>query len=172
MNIPKLFIIHYHEDDPFRCTAEKLRRFNLVSFKVKRNRGILLDPMATTLISKEDISIVLREGLVALDISWKNVFMHFHRIRWSKTKRRSLPLLFAANPTNYAKPYKLSTVEALASALYILGFKTEASNLLSKFKWMNTYFMLNKKYLEIYAECKCSEDIQTAQSDIVKSYYS
>jgi pre-rRNA-processing protein TSR3 len=161
--------MHFNEDDPYKCTAKKLRHFGLVSFKARRNYGLLLDPLATRLISKADTSLALKEGLVALDVSWKNVNDRFNNIKWSQEKRRSLPFLLSANPVNYGRPIILSTAEALASSLYILGFKSRAYELLNKFKWHEGFFMLNENYLNKYAASNCDEDIRLIQTEIVHS---
>lgn len=166
---PRLFVMHFNEDDPYKCTAKKLRRFGLVSFKARRNYGLLLDPLATHLISKADTPLALKEGLVVLDVSWKNVNDRFNSIRWSKEKRRSLPFLLSANPVNYGRPIILSTAEAFASSLYILGFKSRAYELLNKFKWHEGFFMINKSYLDRYAESNCDRDVQLIQAEIMRS---
>jgi len=166
---PKLFVLHFNEDDPYKCTAKKLRRFGLVSFKVRKNYGLLLDPFATHLISKADTSLALREGLVALDVSWKNVYFRFNNIKWTQEKRRSLPFLVSANPTNYGKPIILSTVEAFASSLYILGFREKAHALLNKFKWNEAFFSLNEDYLNKYAMSNSDKDIHMIQKEIMRS---
>jgi pre-rRNA-processing protein TSR3 len=64
---------------------------------------------------------------------------------------RKLPTLLAANPVNYAKPHKLSSVEALAAALSIMGFRDRAVRLLSLFKWGETFLTLNSEPLESYS---------------------
>ena len=46
---------------------------------------------------------------------------------------RVLPLLLAANPVNYGKPFKMNTAEAMAATLYIAGFKEQAARLLEPF---------------------------------------
>jgi pre-rRNA-processing protein TSR3 len=74
--------------------------------------------------------------------------------------------LVAGNPTNYAKATKLSTVEALAGALYIAGFKDEARKLLSIFVWGHTFFELNANLLEKYCLAKDSADIVKMQADL------
>ena len=51
--------------------------------------------------------------------------------------------MLAANPTNYAKLGKLSSVEALAGALYILSEKELAAKMMDKFKWGHTFLELN-----------------------------
>jgi pre-rRNA-processing protein TSR3 len=75
-----------------------------------------------------------------------------------------LPILIAGNPTNYAKATKLSTVEALAGALYIAGFKAEAKKVLSIFTWGHTFLELNADLLETYAAAKDSAEIVKMQS--------
>ena len=66
---------------------------------------------------------------------------------------RKLPPLFAGNPVNYSKLNKLTTVEALSGALFILGYFDDAMNLLEKFKWGHTFYDLNKNYrLYIFIE--------------------
>ena len=81
-----------------------------------------------------------------------------------KGTSRCLPILLAGNPTNYAKATKLSTVEALAGALYIAGFKEEAEKILSIFTWGHTFLELNGDLLEAYAGAKDSAEIVKMQS--------
>jgi pre-rRNA-processing protein TSR3 len=75
-----------------------------------------------------------------------------------------LPVLLAGNPTNYAKATKLSTVEALAGALYIAGFREEAEMLLSMFVWGHTFLELNADLLAEYSGAKDSTEIVEMQS--------
>ena len=77
-----------------------------------------------------------------------------------------MPILIAGNPTNYAKATKLSTVEAIAGALYIAGFKDEAERVLSIFTWGHTFLELNANLLESYATAKDSTDIVRMQGTL------
>jgi pre-rRNA-processing protein TSR3 len=85
-----------------------------------------------------------------------------------KGTSRCLPILIAGNPTNYAKATKLSTVEAIAGALYIAGFKDEAEKMLAIFTWGHTFLELNAGLLEGYAAAKDSTDIVRMQSMLGK----
>jgi pre-rRNA-processing protein TSR3 len=64
---------------------------------------------------------------------------------------RRLPTLLAANPVNYAKPHKLSSAEALAAALIVMGFRETAVRLLGLFKWGDTFLTLNDQPLRYYS---------------------
>ena len=46
-----------------------------------------------------------------------------------------LPLLLAANPVNWGKPSKMTTAEALAASLFLIGREEQARKLLSAFRW-------------------------------------
>jgi len=75
--------------------------------------------------------------------------------------------LVAANPINYGKPTKLSTVEALAAALYILGEKSKALNILSKFSWGTTFVTLNAELLTAYSQAESSSEIIRIQETFI-----
>jgi pre-rRNA-processing protein TSR3 len=79
--------------------------------------------------------------------------------------RRALPFLVAANPVNFGKPCKLSSVEALAAALYILGEKERAGELLSKVSWGVRFLEVNREPLDLYASAKDSSDVIRIQGD-------
>jgi len=76
-----------------------------------------------------------------------------------KVHPRSLPYLVAANPINFGRPTKLSTAEALASALYIIGEKEKALNIMSKFSWAESFIALNGAMLDAYAAAEGSSEI-------------
>ena len=141
---PKLFCIHFNECDPKKCTAIKLKKFGLINFiprvSKKYREAIFLTPIALKTISMEDRDIVLKNGLIVLDCSWKHIFEE-KSVAYSN--KRKLPPLIAANPVNYGKWEKLSSVEALAASLYITGFDNLADLLLSKFNWGLQFKILN-----------------------------
>lgn len=72
---------------------------------------------------------------------------------------RKLPALMAANPVNYARIGRLSTAEALCAALCILGFVSQARELLAPFGWSETFFHLNKELLAGYAQATSEQEI-------------
>jgi pre-rRNA-processing protein TSR3 len=65
----------------------------------------------------------------------------------------------AANPVNFGKPCKLSSIEALAATLYILGEKERAHALLSKVSWGIRFLEVNREPLELYADAKDSSEV-------------
>jgi pre-rRNA-processing protein TSR3 len=124
----------------------------------------VLNPFSEIAFSPADRQRIQDFGLAALDCSWE----HAQKVLSTHVKgtSRCLPILIAGNPTNYAKATKLSTVEAIAGALYIAGFKDEAKKLLSIFTWGHTFMELNVELLESYSTTKDSSDIVMMQSTI------
>jgi pre-rRNA-processing protein TSR3 len=166
----KLFVYHLGQDDPKKCTALKLGRFGLAKLLYRIRDiplgAIVLDPFCDVAFSPNDRIRVLKRGLVAIDCSWVYADDVF-KLRLRGTSR-ALPYLVAANPVNYGAPTKLSTVEALASALYIIGFKEDAQRLLSLFKWGPHFIELNREYLESYSKAKDSHEVVEFQKGFMR----
>jgi|YelNatPaOPRAMG01_1025707.scaffolds.fasta_scaffold06626_3 pre-rRNA-processing protein TSR3 len=164
-----LFVVHLHQDDPTKCTAAKLRRLGVVKYVSPRMaRGVLLDPYGVKALSKEDEAIMLREGLVAVDASWKKAAQVFSKTIWKGVTRRALPFLMAANPTNYGRPINLSTAEALAAALIISGFEDQGRAILDCFRWGPSFLRLNTRYLLGYSKARTSSEVVNAQTTFMK----
>ena len=162
-------VYHAKQCDPKKCSALKLKRHNLVRVvhRVRElpNGAVILDPFTPKAFSPEDKNRLKNRGLAALDCSWVHVKDVFESS--CKLVSRCLPYLVAANPVNYGKPTKLSTVEALAAALYIASFREQAKELLSKFKWGPQFIILNEKLLEAYAQMKDSEGVIEVQQEYI-----
>ena len=162
-------VYHAKQCDPKKCSTLKLKRHNLVSV-VHRVRdltpgAVILDPFTPKAFSPADQERLKKRGLSALDCSWVHAKEVFEVSgKWTP---RCLPYLVAANPVNFGKPTKLSTVEALAAALYIAGFREQAEELLSKFKWGLQFITLNKELLEGYAQAKDSTGVVKVQQEYV-----
>ena len=107
-------------------------------------------------------------GLVAVDCSWKRLGETWSKRIHPGAQRRSLPYLVAANPTNYGKPGKLSTAEALGASLYILGYRDHACALLSIFRWGDAFLRLNEKLLNRYAEVSTEDEIILVEDECIR----
>lgn len=152
----KIQVVMLKQDDPKKCSAEKLVKFGLAK-NVKKTSGktLVLDPFAKKTILNNDKKIV--DSITAIDCSW-NLADQVFTTDFSGIHRK-LPPLFAGNPVNYSKLNKLTTVEAVSATLFILGNKDECMKLLDKFKWGHTFFELNKNLLEDYSKIESEEQI-------------
>lgn len=161
----KLLVYMLKQDDPKKCTAAKLVHFRIANAvrRIPRN-SLVLNPYSEVSLCKSDNS--LADSVTAIDCSWEKVgtaFKHdFYGIN------RKLPLLLAANPTNYSKMGKLSSAEALAGALSILGFDDLAFDVMNKFKWGHTFFELNGELLKDYANANDPEEIKRIEMEYFK----
>ncbi len=158
----------------------------------QRFPGLVLTPVGTNCVSPADKEIISAFGLAVVDCSWAKLDeTPFERMR--SHHPRLLPFLVAANPINYGRPCKLSCVEALAAAMYIIGecwpeklklsamnyvldklsfhtgLKDEAKWYLSKFSWGHSFIDLNLSLLDKYAGCKDSKEILQVQDEYIKT---
>jgi pre-rRNA-processing protein TSR3 len=165
----RLVVYNARECDPKKCTTVRLGRAGKVEVVYRlRNLpsgAILLDPFAPKALSKADAELAEERGIIALDCSWKNI-EQIERLR-GRAAPRGLPYLVAANPTHYGRPTTLSTVEALAAALFILGARDRAKELLDIFKWGHTFLELNENALEAYAKASDSTEVVVIQEEFM-----
>jgi pre-rRNA-processing protein TSR3 len=164
---PRTFVLLLRQDDPSKCTAAKLARFGL-SIPLHRvrqipRRALVLNPFATQCLLPIDRTDAILYGIVAIDCSWEKADVAFPTRLPGVGKR--LPTLLASNPVNYAKPHKLSSVEALAAALYLTGFVNQARRLLSLFKWGETFLTLNREPLESYSTASTDAEMSSAEAE-------
>lgn len=164
----RLYIIMEREDDPRKCTAARMVRFGEAreARPGKAPRGaILLDPSAEKSISSEDKEAAARFGILALDCSW-NRLEEFPKVR-KGLRHRALPFVLPTNPTNFGKAQRLSTAEAFAAALYILGEREQAAGIMNRFKWGPSFLPANKDALELYAQAKSSAEVVEIQNRLL-----
>ena len=159
----KLQVLMFYQDDPKKCTAAKMVKFGLAqNIKKIGNKALVLDPFSEKTLLPNDKSSV--NSIIGIDCSWNLANQAFSR-KYNGIKRK-LPPLLAGNPINYAKLNKLTTAEALAASLFILGFKDQGLELLDKFKWGHTFYELNQNLLEEYSKLENEEQIES----ILKEY--
>lgn len=166
----ELHVRYEGDDDPKKCSARKLARFDLATLHSSTRAtppGIVLDPYADRALSPADGratdgGVEPTERLVALDCSWETAEAEAFKL---DGPHRSLPFLVASNPVNYGTPFQLNTVEAFAGALCILGHREQAEEILGKFRWGHTFLELNDEPLRRYANCVDSTDVVNVQSE-------
>ncbi|MFQ5497158.1 MAG: DUF367 family protein [Nitrosopumilus sp.] len=158
----KLQVLMFYQDDPKKCTAAKMIKFGLAqNIKKIGTKGLVLDPFSEKTLLPKDKFVI--HSVVGIDCSWNLVDQAFSK-KFSGIKRK-LPPLLAGNPVNYSKLNKLTTAEALAASLIILGFKKQGLELLDKFKWGHTFYELNQNLLDEYSKLDNEEQIELILKD-------
>lgn len=154
----EIYALEMGQDDPSKCTARKMVRLEfakVVSSKYHASdTTIVLNPFAHRVLSPTDR---YAKGLLVVDCSWNKVREVFFRRIGGKHRR--LPLLLAANPINYARLGMLSSLEAVAAGLYIIGEQDRARGLLRLYKWGETFVSLNKEPLDSYSNASSESEI-------------
>lgn len=161
-------IVHLNQCDPSKCTGSRLLKFKLAVNISQRQIGksLVLSPFTQKAISYEDYPNYKKYGLTAIDGSWNQ--LKGNEKFFFSINSRALPFLVAANPVNYGKPTRLTCVEAISAALYILNEKTLSLEVLKPFRWGQSFIDINYDRLELYSKCKNSEEIIKAQNKILE----
>ena len=161
-------LVAYRDDscDPRKCSVKKLARSGMARI-VPRLRdlprtAILLDPTAEQALSPADRPA---RSVAVLDCSWE--VLDTSAIR-SLRRRRALPFLLAANPVNFGRPFRLSSLEAFAAALFILGERGQAEQILSIYTWGHRFLELNREPLEQYAGARDSAEVVAIQAEYLE----
>ncbi len=166
-----LHVIHLDQDDPRKCTARKMHANGLVelheSIARAPKRGYLLDPTSSTILGPEDRGLIsIGAAIVVLDCSWKRIDESLEEIAGSTSlEGRILPALLAANPVSWGRVGRLSSVEAIAATLAILGHDDQASRVLEPFQFGQQFLDLNREPLEAYAIAESRDEVAAMQSE-------
>jgi pre-rRNA-processing protein TSR3 len=152
------------QDDPTKCTARKMINMDLAKGVSRKfhasDKIIVLNPWAHRVLSPPDRGA---KSVLVVDASWNQAQEVFFRRLGGKHRR--LPVLLAANPTNYSRPGVLSSVEAVAATMYILGEVEEAASYLNIYKWGPNFLALNQEPLEAYRRSRTEGKVIQAQRE-------
>lgn len=158
------------QDDPTKCSARKMINMDLAKGVSRKfhasDKMIVLNPYAHRVLSPPDRGA---KSVLVIDCSWNQAQEVFFRRLGGKHRR--LPVLLAANPTNYSRAGVLSSVEAVAATMYILGEMEEAERYLSIYKWGPTFLTLNHEPLEAYRRSRTEGKVIHAQREYFPQLY-
>lgn len=177
----ELSVLDLGECMPSKCTGRKLVQMGYAR-TISRMEGLRAGaivlvpaPHSELTLSPSDRETAINHGITALDCSWNKAEGDrdgeggtFAMLRSGLRKRRvvtrALPFLMPVNPVNYGHALKLSTLEALAAAVYIMGNKEQAGQILSIYKWAPHFLEMNKEPLEDYASAEDSKQVVELQA--------
>ena len=159
----KINLLMFYQDDPKKCTAAKLIKFGLARKITKsQSRTVLLHPYAKKTLLHNEKSLFT--SITGIDCSWALAEEVFQK-NFAGLSRK-LPPLLAGNPVNYSKINKLTTVEAIAGAAFILGDEELSQTLLEKFNWGHTFLELNENLLHDYQKVTSEDQV----NEIIREY--
>ena len=159
----KINLLMFYQDDPKKCTAAKLIKFGLAKKIIRsQTKTVLLHPYSEKTLFNHEKSLFT--SITGIDCSWALAEQVFEKDFVGIS--RKLPPLLAGNPVNYSKINKLTTVEAIAGAAFILGDYLLSQNLLEKFNWGHTFLELNENLLQDYKKAKSEKEV----IEIIRGY--
>lgn len=167
-------VLMRYQDDPRKCTAARLLKAGIarrIKGVPRGRRAIVLNPYSDAVLMPSDGRKA--GAVVGVDCSWRLAEGEFGAPRDAGGRRkkaggaarrydtessRRLPPLLAGNPVNYAKIGMLTTAEAIAASLFIMGYDDMAHSVLGRFKWGHTFYDLNRNILAEYAAMTRQDD--------------
>ncbi len=159
-----VFALEMGQDDPTKCTARKMVNMDLAKGVSRKfhasDKVIVLNPWAHRTLSPPD---KVAKSVLVIDASWNQAQEVFFRKLGGKHRR--LPMLLAGNPTNYSRAGTLSSLEAVAATMYILGEVEEAKSYMNIFKWGPTFLTLNQEPLEAYRRARTEGKVLQAERE-------
>ena len=159
----KINLLMFYQDDPKKCTAAKLIKFGLARKITKsQSKTVLLHPYAKKTLLHNEKSLFT--SITGIDCSWALAEEVFQK-NFAGLSRK-LPPLLAGNPVNYSKINKLTTVEAIAGAAFILGDEELSQKLLEKFNWGHTFLELNENLLHDYQKVTSQDQV----TEVIREY--
>jgi pre-rRNA-processing protein TSR3 len=158
------------QDDPTKCTVRKMINMDLAKGVGRKfhasDKIIVLNPYAHRVLSPPDRGA---KSVLVVDCSWNQAQEVFFRRLGGKHRR--LPTLLAANPTNYSRASMLSSLEAVAATMYILGEIEEADRYLSLYKWGETFLTLNADPLKAYTNSRTEGGVLKAEREFFPNLF-
>ncbi len=171
----RLWVILAGEDHPKACTGRRLMHWGRVRLMANASRDapgpVVLDPYAPTPLSSADRATAARSGLLVVDCSWNRLsarggFPGEDGRTSRHGSRRRLPILMATNPQHYGRVAQLTTVEAFAAALYVLGRESEARRVIDGFAGGEEFWEVNQIRFDRYRASKNAADILAAEKEL------
>lgn len=159
----KMAMWDFKHCDPKRCSGKKLERLGLIrSLRVgQKFGGVVVSPNGKSPVCPDDREIVETNGAAVVECSWARIDeIPFGKI--GGRHLRLLPFLYAANPVNYGRPWRLNCVEALAACFAIVGHRDWAQELLGKFTYGHSFLELNEPLLDTYEKCTDFDSVNAA----------
>ena len=148
-----VFALEMGQDDPTKCTARKMVNMDL----------------ARAVSRKFHASDKVAKSVLVVDASWNQAQEVFFRKLGGKHRR--LPILLAGNPTNYARAGTLSSLEAVAATMYLLGEVEEAKSYMNIYKWGPTFLTLNQEPLEAYRKARTEGKVLQAEREYFPQFF-
>jgi len=164
--VRQIVLFEYKHNDPKRDSGMKLVRLGLARSLRPGDafKGIVLSAEGRSVLSQSDRALIGSAGIAAINCSWNRLDEVKNVPGGNISRHRKLPFLVASNPINYGKAYKLNSAEAIAAALAIVGFRSEAEKLTEKFSWNDEFWRVNEEYFAVYEKCEDSRSMIEAQN--------
>ena len=164
----RLYLTLTGEDHPRACTGRRLLERGVADrFPARSGEApgpVILDPFASTPLTRVDAPAAERGGLLVVDCSWNRLSERAHLPGTvPKGRRRRLPILVATNPQHYGRLAQLNTVEAFAAGLALLGRPDAARRVLAGFRGSDQFLVVNAERLSAYRAAADVTELRAAE---------